>query len=113
MPNRILHFVDVQLSDDHSFEIFRRHPVSFPVIFITAYDKYMMESFEFNSIDYLLKPFTEDKLRKSLEKVKRLEQHFVQGSIMKLIRDDRVRRHARRRRRANGLLLARAPSLWL
>jgi DNA-binding LytR/AlgR family response regulator len=84
-----LAFVDVQLSDDHSFEIFRRHPVSFPVIFITAYDKYMMESFEFNSIDYLLKPFTEDKLRKSLEKVKRLEQHFVQGSIMKLIRDDR------------------------
>jgi DNA-binding LytR/AlgR family response regulator len=82
-------FVDVQLSDDHSFEIFRRHPVRFPVIFTTAYDKYLMESFEFNSIDYLLKPFTEDKLRRSLDKVRRLEQHFVQGGIMKLIREDR------------------------
>lgn len=82
-----LAFVDVQLSDDHSFEIFRRHPVHFPVIFTTAYDKYLMESFEFNSIDYLMKPITEEKLRKSLDKVKRLEQHFLQGSILKLLED--------------------------
>jgi DNA-binding LytR/AlgR family response regulator len=91
-PEPDLAFVDVQLSDDHSFEIFRKHPVRFPVIFTTAYDKYLMESFEFNSIDYLLKPITEEKLRKSLDKVKRLEQHFVQGSIMKLIQQDRSSR---------------------
>lgn len=78
-------FVDIQLSDDHSFEIFRQHPVQFPVIFTTAYDKYLLESFEFNSIDYLLKPITEEKLRRSLEKVQRLEQHFLQGNILKLI----------------------------
>jgi len=84
-----LAFVDIQLSDDHSFEIFRRQPVRFPVIFTTAYDKYLLESFEFNSIDYLLKPITEDKLRKSLDKVRRLEQHFLQGSIMKLIQQER------------------------
>src|SRR5688500_17981084 len=48
-------FVDIQLSDDHSFEIFRKFPVQFPVIFTTAFDKYLLESFEFNSIDYLLK----------------------------------------------------------
>jgi len=86
-PEPDLAFVDIQLSDDHSFEVFRRHPVRFPVIFTTAYDKYLMESFEFNSIDYLLKPITEEKLRKSLDKVKRLEQHFLQGSVMKLIQD--------------------------
>jgi len=80
-----LAFVDIQLSDDHSFEIFRKHPVRFPVIFTTAYDKYLLESFEFNSIDYLLKPITEEKLRRSLEKVKKLEQHFVQGNILRLI----------------------------
>jgi DNA-binding LytR/AlgR family response regulator len=80
-----LAFVDIQLSDDHSFEIFRRRPVRFPVIFTTAYDKYLMESFEFNSIDYLLKPITEDKLRRSLDKVRKLEQHFLQGNILKLI----------------------------
>jgi DNA-binding LytR/AlgR family response regulator len=93
-----LAFVDIQLSDDHSFEIFRKHRVSFPVIFTTAYDKYLMESFEFNSVDYLLKPITEEKLRRSLDKVRRLEQHFLQGSIMKLIKEDRS---------AHGRLVAR------
>ena len=78
-------FVDIQLSDDHSFEIFRRFPVRFPVIFTTAFDKYLLESFEFNSIDYLLKPITEEKLRRSISKIKKLEQHFVQGNILKLI----------------------------
>src|SRR5688500_16572468 len=63
-------FVDIQLSDDHSFEIFRQYLVEFPVIFTTAYDKYLLESFEFNSIDYLLKPITEEKLKRSLEKIK-------------------------------------------
>ncbi len=80
-----LAFVDIQLSDDHSFEIFRRHPVKFPVIFTTAYDKYMLESFEFNSIDYLLKPITEEKLARSLTKIQNLEQHFLQDNILKLI----------------------------
>src|SRR6187549_1180900 len=84
-PSPDLAFVDIQLSDDHSFEIFRKHPVSFPVIFTTAYDKYLLESFEFNSIDYLLKPITEEKLKRSLDKVKKLEQHFLQGNITKMI----------------------------
>jgi DNA-binding LytR/AlgR family response regulator len=78
-------FVDIQLSDDHSFEILRKFPVQFPVIFTTAYDKYLLESFEFNSIDYLLKPITEEKLKRSLSKLKKLEQHFVQGNLLKLI----------------------------
>jgi DNA-binding LytR/AlgR family response regulator len=80
-----LAFVDIQLSDDHSFEIFRKHPIRFPVIFTTAFDKYIMESFEFNSIDYLLKPITEEKLVRSLEKVKLLKQHFLQENISNLI----------------------------
>jgi DNA-binding LytR/AlgR family response regulator len=45
----------------------------------------MMESFEFNSIDYLLKPITEEKLKRSLDKVQKLERHFIQGNILKLI----------------------------
>lgn len=84
-PSPDLAFVDIQLSDDHSFEIFRKHPVKFPVIFTTAYDKYLLESFEFNSIDYLLKPITEEKLKRSLEKVKTLRSHFLQGNLLKLI----------------------------
>lgn len=84
-PEPDLAFVDIQLSDDHSFEIFRRHPIKCPLIFTTAYDKYLMASFEFNSIDYLLKPITEEKLKRALEKVKKLELHFIQNSLQKLL----------------------------
>jgi DNA-binding LytR/AlgR family response regulator len=78
-------FVDIQLSDDHSFEIFRDIPLQFPVIFTTAYDKYLLESFEHNAIDYLLKPISEEKLKRSLVKLKKLELHFIQGNMQKLL----------------------------
>jgi DNA-binding LytR/AlgR family response regulator len=80
-----LAFVDIQLSDDSSFEIFRNHRVEFPVIFTTAYDKYILESFEFNSIDYLLKPITLEKLGRSLSKVRQLENHFVRWNVDKIL----------------------------
>jgi DNA-binding LytR/AlgR family response regulator len=79
-----LAFVDIQLSDDHSFEIFRRCNVNFPVIFTTAYDKYLLESFEFNSIDYLLKPISEEKLSRSLQKIQKLKTHFSHDRIKNL-----------------------------
>jgi DNA-binding LytR/AlgR family response regulator len=84
-PSPDLAFVDIQLSDHHSFEIFKTCSVTFPVVFTTAYDQYLLESFEFNSIDYLLKPITEEKLSRTLQKVKKLEQHFVQGNLLKLL----------------------------
>jgi len=88
-PKPDLAFVDIQLSDDHSFEIFRQYPVDFPVIFTTAFDKYLMESLEYNTVDYLLKPITEEKLRRTLEKVKKLERHFVGKNIMNLVQHER------------------------
>jgi DNA-binding LytR/AlgR family response regulator len=84
-PSPDIAFVDIQLSDDHSFEIFKNFTVRFPVIFTTAFDKYLLESFEYHTIDYLLKPITEDKLKRSLTKLKNLEQHFFQGSLQKMI----------------------------
>ncbi len=82
-PHPDVAFVDIQLSDDHSFEIFKKCAVEFPVIFTTAYDKYLLDSFEYNSIDYLLKPITESKLKRAIEKVKRFEHHFA-GQALKL-----------------------------
>lgn len=82
-PHPDVAFVDIQLSDDHSFEIFKKCAVEFPVIFTTAYDKYLLDSFEYNSIDYLLKPITESKLKRAIEKVKRFEHHFA-GQVLKL-----------------------------
>lgn len=78
-------FVDIQLSDDHAFEIFRKVAVSFPVIFTTAYDQFLLESFEFNSIDYLLKPINEEKLKRSLSKLKNLQSHFSSVNVDALI----------------------------
>lgn len=77
-PGPDLAFVDVQLSDDTSFEIFKQVNIRFPVIFTTAYDQYILESFEYNSIDYLLKPIQESRLKKALGKVRKLETHFLQ-----------------------------------
>src|SRR3990170_6595342 len=49
-------FSDIQLGDGLAFEIFKKIPVSCPVIFCTAYDAYAIKAFEHNGVDYLLKP---------------------------------------------------------
>lgn len=86
-PAPDLAFVDVQLADDVSFEIFNHVEVRFPIIFTTAYDQYILEALEHNSIDYLLKPLREDRLQKALEKVRKLESHFVQYKFNKLFEE--------------------------
>lgn len=84
-PAPDLAFVDIHLSDSHSFELFRETEISFPVVFTTAYDQYILESFAYNSIDYLLKPITADKLARTLLKVSKLKQHFSQGGFDTLL----------------------------
>src|SRR5215510_3275067 len=69
-------FSDIQLPDGLSFEIFRHCVVDAPVIFVTAYDEFMMNAFEYNGIDYLLKPVDEKELDKALKKYNMLQQHF-------------------------------------
>ncbi len=70
-------FSDVQLNDGLSFEIFNQANVRIPVIFITGYDEFMMNAFEYNGIDYLLKPVDKEELHKALLKYKMLEKHFT------------------------------------
>lgn len=60
-------FLDIQLSDGLSFEIFEAVSVKSPIIFTTAYDEYALQAFKLNSIDYLLKPIDEDELNGALE----------------------------------------------
>jgi len=67
-------FMDIQLSDGISFEIFNHLTINTPVIFTTAYDEYAIRAFKVNSIDYLLKPVDETELRQSLEKFKILKR---------------------------------------
>jgi len=64
-------FLDIHLADGLCFEIFEKTDIRVPVIFTTAYDQYAIQAFRHNGIDYLLKPVTENDLRKSLEKYTR------------------------------------------
>src|SRR3954466_10714689 len=76
-PQPDLILMDIELSDGVAFNIFNEYPVLCPVIFTTAYNKYLTEAFEYNSIDYLLKPIDLNKLGNTLRKYKNLQQHFV------------------------------------
>jgi two-component system LytT family response regulator len=66
-------FMDIQLSDGQSFEIFSLTEVTCPVIFTTAYDAYAMQAFKANGIDYLLKPIEPEDIQKSLEKFRMIK----------------------------------------
>jgi two-component system response regulator LytT len=63
-------FLDIQLSDGLSFEIFEKIDIKSAVIFTTAYDEYALKAFKLNSIDYLLKPIDEDDLEVAVLKFK-------------------------------------------
>jgi len=63
-------FMDIQLADGLSFEIFEQTIVKVPVIFTTAYDEYALKAFKVNSIDYLLKPIDQSELNQAIDKFK-------------------------------------------
>lgn len=63
-------FLDIQLSDGLSFEIFEVVDVQSAIIFTTAYDEYALQAFKLNSIDYLLKPIDDDELANAVKQYK-------------------------------------------
>ncbi|MEZ7513868.1 LytR/AlgR family response regulator transcription factor [Flavobacterium frigidarium] len=63
-------FLDIQLSDGLSFEIFEKVEIKSAIIFTTAYDEFALRAFKLNSIDYLLKPIDEDDLEVAVSKYK-------------------------------------------
>jgi DNA-binding LytR/AlgR family response regulator len=69
-PAPDLIFLDIQLSDGLSFEIFEEVDIPCPVIFTTAYDEYALRAFKLNSIDYLLKPIDKEELSFAIQKFK-------------------------------------------
>lgn len=79
-------FMDIHLKDGVSFGIFEKVPVNAPVVFITAYDNFMMQAFDNAGIEYLLKPIHEADLSRALGKYKNLQSHFLHntGDILQL-----------------------------
>lgn len=74
-------FLDIQLADGLSFEIFDHVKMTIPVIFTTAFDEYAVKAFQLNSIDYLLKPIEEKALINALTKLENLKNLFTNQAI--------------------------------
>jgi two-component system LytT family response regulator len=64
-------FLDIQMPKINGFEMLELLDVPPAVIFTTAFDEYAIKAFEMNSIDYLLKPFSQERFDAAIEKWKR------------------------------------------
>lgn len=79
-PAPDLIFMDIELADGQSFEIFKQTEVRSPVIFCTAYDDYALQAFQTNGVDYILKPFDAKTVLRAITKVKGLAGFYREGN---------------------------------
>ncbi len=84
-PAPDLLFMDIQLADGISFDIFRQVDVRTPVIFTTAFDEFTLKAFKVNSVDYLLKPIDPDELAAALHKFDLLQPASAPPALEKLL----------------------------
>ncbi|MDE3235208.1 MAG: response regulator transcription factor [Bacteroidota bacterium] len=70
-------FVDIQLADGMSFEIFKQVEIKVPVVFCTAFDNYALDAFKSNGVDYILKPFEEEDIIQAFQKLQLLKGQSV------------------------------------
>jgi DNA-binding LytR/AlgR family response regulator len=78
-------FMDIQLADGSSFDIFKKMDITCPVIFITAYDEYAIDAFKVNSVDYLLKPVKKEALEMAILKFRNLQHNYSTLGIDSLL----------------------------
>ncbi|KPK84178.1 MAG: hypothetical protein AMS27_10640 [Bacteroides sp. SM23_62_1] len=86
-------FMDIQLADGISFEIFDSVEIKTPLIFTTAYDEYAIRAFKVNSIDYLLKPIDSGSLAKAIDKFKTLYPTKIDNKKIELIYNQLVKKY--------------------
>jgi len=92
-------FMDIQLADGLSFDIFQQTQVKTPVIFTTAFDQYTLKAFKVNSIDYLLKPIDEKELEQAVEKYRQLypqKENGLSEKILKMVQEMNTVRYKER-----------------
>tara|TARA_B100000795_G_scaffold28904_1_gene19112 strand:- start:23341 stop:24096 length:756 start_codon:yes stop_codon:yes gene_type:complete len=94
-------FLDIQLSDGLSFEIFEVVTVNSAIIFTTAFDEYALQAFKLNSIDYLLKPIDEVELQAAVVQYKKVQSKMQPvalnfDDIKKLLTNPVVREYKKR-----------------
>jgi DNA-binding LytR/AlgR family response regulator len=97
-------FCDIQLPDGLSFTIFEKSNCDTPIVFVTAFDGFIVSAFEHNGIEYLLKPVEDKDLVRVLDKYKNLEKHFEHKQKLKNFFDKRKERLVVKKGFANVLL---------
>ena len=87
--------MDIHLTDGLSFGIFEATTITVPVIFITAYDEFIIKAFEYNAIDYILKPVDDSRLQEAIRKYYFLQKHFIgnYSSLLGTIREKNQKRN--------------------
>lgn len=80
-------FMDIKLSDGMCFEIFNEVELQTPIIFTTSLGEYSLKAFESNSVDYLLKPISPEKLIKSLDKFRNVRSAYLQKEVLNSLSD--------------------------
>jgi two-component system, LytTR family, response regulator LytT len=88
--------LDIHLSDGHSFEIFKQVNYNRPVIFTTAYDQYALEAFKIFSIDYILKPVTQEALAGAINKLKSVSVSFSTIDFNRVFPELNIQRYKKR-----------------
>lgn len=73
-------FMDIQLADGSSFEIFGQVNITAPIVFCTAFDEYAVEAFKSNGVDYILKPFEKSDIQLAFKKIEQLKNFFQHSS---------------------------------
>ena len=92
-------FMDIQLADGLSFDIFQQTTITTPVIFTTAFDQYTLKAFKVNSIDYLLKPVDVNELQQAVDKYRQLypkKDITYSEKILKLVQEMNVLKYKER-----------------
>lgn len=83
-------FLDIQMPGKTGFELLENLERVPQVIFTTAYDEFALKAFDFNALDYLLKPVQADRLSESINKIKSKISTKKNGKDKKLSSDDQV-----------------------
>jgi two-component system, LytTR family, response regulator LytT len=91
-------FMDIELVDGSCFEIFRQVPIDIPVIFTTAYNEFAIQAFEVNSLDYILKPVTEEAMEHALRKFEKYNILPIQVSVFEKLKDILSEKKKRKKR---------------
>lgn len=80
-------FLDIQMPEMTGFEVIRKLGTSMPVtVFITAYDRYALRAFDTNAIDYLLKPFSRERLQRAVARAReRIAGRAGVGEVRRLL----------------------------